>query len=97
MFDTRGVHVIANLQTYLHTRGVAGRERKRRFALVGDEIRRHGVGNMDSYVCVETATSLPILHVCAAAKLFGKVVGAILPWKLSALAVHVLEVICNIL
>jgi hypothetical protein len=67
------------METYLQTRPVARREGKGGFAFVGDEIWRHRVGDMDSYVSIKASTTFPRFHVCTVSELFRQVINTVLP------------------
>ena len=63
-----------------HAGGVAGRERERALALVRDEVRRHGVGDLGRDVRFEPSAPFPVLHLRAVAEFLGQVVRAVLPF-----------------
>ena len=58
---------------------VGSRERERRLGLIGNEIRRHCVRDMDGHLRIKTSTAFPGLHVCAVSEFLCKVVDSILP------------------
>jgi hypothetical protein len=70
---------IRNGSTYLERRSVASRERERRLALIGNQVRRHRVGHMYRHVGIKAPAALPILHISTVAKLLCKVIDTILP------------------